>query len=396
MQAKIDEGFVRQAAWELAEMGIDAWLLYDLEARNRVAAELLGLPEGQTRRYFVLLRPGHEPEALVHRIELADWRAWDRGLRDYVGWEEMEAELREMLSGCETVAMEVSTRDAVPFIDYVPAGVVELVESLGVRVVSSADLISRSYAQWGETGRLLHRRASEILARTARAAFERAGAAANDGSSILTEFDLAAWIGEELAREGLTGGDTIVAVGPNSASPHYWPQEADAAELSADRVLLIDLWGRVAGEPDAVFADQTWMGFLGPELPSEVAEAWAAVRAARDGAVDLIRGSDPLPTGAEVDRRVREILASHGYGEAILHRTGHAMDRVNHGFGPNLDSVETRDDRRLVTGIGFSVEPGLYFGGRFGLRSEINVHMTPAGPEVTPPDMQNAPWLLDG
>ncbi len=336
-----------------------------------------------------------------------------------MGWEELEREICRLLASCRTVAMEVSPRDAVPFMDNVPAGVVELVASCGVEVVSSADLISRTYAQWGEKGRLLPLQASEILARTARAAFELAGrAVGGEGTGAnadaagagetggvegacgkvelpATEHDLAEWIVHRLEDEGLTEGETIVAIGPNSAKPHYWPQAESAAALVPGQVLLIDLWGRVANEPTAVFADQTWMGFLGAELPDDVAEVWDAVREARDAGVEFIRAAGvDLPTGAAVDEQVRAVLEQKGFSEAIFHRTGHAMDRVNHGFGPNLDCVETRDERPLVPGVGFSVEPGLYFDGRFGVRSEINVHMGETGPEVTPADHQMEPWTL--
>ena len=404
MSARMDAAFVEAATDELGASGIDAWLLYDLEGRNKVTCELVGLPVGQSRRFFVLLKPGQAPVALAHRIELGEWEVWPYELRSYVGWEEMERELTRLLEGSRDVAMEVSARDAVPFMDNVPAGVVELVESCGVRVVTSSPLISRTYAQWGAVGRECHRRAAAVLSRVARAAFELAAAAAGVAGGPARgpgevhppkdEFGLALWIREQLDREGLTAGDTIVAIGPNSAKPHYWPQPDGSSPFEPERILLIDLWGRVAEEADAVFADQTWMGFLGAELPAEVIEPWEAVRDARDEAVDFIRaGIEDLPTGADVDSRVRQVLESRGFGEAIFHRTGHAMDRINHGFGPNLDSVETRDDRRLVAGIGFSVEPGLYFEGRFGLRSEINVHVTEAGPEVTPEDHQHDIWL---
>lgn len=403
MTATLSPDFVDAAAEQIRNAGVDGWLLYDLEARNKVAAELIGLADGQSRRWFVLLRPDGPPAALAHRIELGEWEVWPYELDGYVGWEEMEKALTELLSGSRSVAMEVSARDAVPFMDNVPAGVVELVESCGVEVVSSSDLISRTYAQWGDRGRSCHREAAAALAETARAAFELAvravgmgaGTDGNHGTPLpADEFELAEWIRAELTASGLTGVDTIVGIGPNSAKPHYWPPSRGSTALVAGEVLLIDLWGRLADEPQAVFADQTWMGFLGSGLPSDVIEPWEAVRDARDAGVTMLReaGSE-LPTGSAVDRTVREVLLDRGFGDAIFHRTGHAMDRVNHGFGPNLDSVETRDDRRLVTGIGFSVEPGLYFDGRFGLRSEINVHLTDGGPEVTPEHIQQDVWL---
>jgi len=388
---------VHAAQNELRTAGLDGWLLYDLEARNRIAAELLGLPEGISRRYFVLLRPGSPPAALAHQIELGHWEQWEGELEAYVGWEEMEAKLGRMLNGCDRVAMEVSDRDAVPFVDNVPAGVVDLIESLGPTVTSSAGLLANTYAQWGQQGLDLHRRAATILADVARTAYEGAVRGVRKGERI-TELEVADGVVAELGRLGLEGGGVIVATGANSASPHYMPSGGEGGRLTSGGVLLIDLWGRVSGEPAAVFADQTWMGVLGVELPVGFMEAWEAVRAARDGAVrfisDRIAAGD-APTGAEVDAHARKILIECGYEDYLLHRTGHGMDRVNHGFGPNLDSVETRDDRRLVTGIGFSVEPGVYLPDRWGIRSEINVYLGADGPEVSPSAPQLMPWVAD-
>ncbi|MEE9576314.1 MAG: M24 family metallopeptidase [Gemmatimonadota bacterium] len=412
MRARLPDGFVEATAAELERRSLDGWLLFDLEGRNRVTCELLGLGDGPSRRIFLLLRPGAKPSALAHRIELDAWDGWEGDLEAYVGWKEMEEALGRMLGGCEVVAMEVSRRDDVPFVDQVPAGVVELIESLDVRVVSSASLITGTYAQWGDSGYEAHVRAGALLADIAEAAFERGLEAVREGA-CLTEHDLAEWILARIAaagladgakaESGLAEGGTIVAAGPNSASAHYEPVAGSSAVLEAGQVLLIDLWGKVAGDPDAVFADQTWMGVLGDEGPPGFQEAWNAVRAARDGAVELIRSRSadgallggtevPLLTGAEVDREARRILEEAGFGEHIQHRLGHGMDRALHGFGPNLDSVETRDERELVPGIGFSVEPGVYLSGRFGVRSEINVYLRADGPEVTTPRPQMEPW----
>lgn len=397
MNARLDRKFVEAASEALEAEGLDGWLLYDLHGQNQVAAEILGLPEGTHRRHFVLLRPGVEPLAITHRIERQAWEDWPWERREYVGWEELETALRMAVEHLDWIAMEVSERDQVPAVDQVPAGVVELVESFGVRVVSSADLISRSYAPWGDEGRRLHERAGRVLAETARKAAQRAARAAGSGGP-LTEHDLAVWIRERTAEEGVAGGDVIVGAGPASALPHYTPPAEGSRTIEPGDVLLIDLWGRVSGEPAAVFADQTWMSVLSDEPDAAFVRAWEAVRDARDGVVAFLEeraaAGDP-PSGADADRKAREILQQRGYGDAILHRTGHGMDRVNHGFGPNLDSVETRDERRILPGVGFSVEPGLYFEDRWGIRSEINVLMTGDGPVVTTPDVQSAPWTFD-
>lgn len=394
MKVRLPQGFAEAAATELQRNAIDGWLLFDLEGRNRVMCELLGLGDGPSRRIFLLLRPGAGPAALAHKIELDPWSAWEGELEAYVGWEEMEEALRRLLAGCEEVAMEVSERDAVPFVDQVPAGVVELIESLGVRVVSSAPLISGTYAQWGERGYETHALAGARLGAIAETAFHRALQAAHQGSGM-TEHDLSEWILAEISSAGLAEGGTIVGTDANSASPHYEPAADASAVLEAGGVLLIDLWGRIENDPDAVFADQTWMGILGAEGPPGFDAAWEAVRAARDGAVEFIRartGAAKSLTGAEVDAASRRILEEAGFGEFLQHRLGHGMDRALHGFGPNLDSVETREERELVPGIGFSVEPGVYLEGRFGIRSEINVFMRPDGPEVTTRGVQSEPW----
>ena len=399
MRATLDDEFRRRAEEALRERGIDGWLLYGLEERNPVIQDVLGVAaDPPSRRYFLFLRPDRDPAVLCHRIEMQPFEEWPGTVRSYVGWREMEDALAGMLEGCGRVAMEVSERDAVPFVDHVPAGVRDLVASLGPEVTGSAELIARTSARWGEEGRRHHDRSSRVLAEVAEAAFHRcadslSGAAAS--SSPVTEAGLSDWIRGRLRERGLEEVDTIVAFGPNAANPHYAPPAEGSREAGAGEVFLVDLWGREAGEPRAVFADQTWMGVLGPEPGRAFREAWEAVRDARDETVRFVSErweEGRPPTGAEADRAARRVLVERGYEDAIFHRTGHGMDRALHGFGPNLDSVETRDERPLTEGVGFSVEPGVYLEGEFGVRSEINVHMTADGPEVTTPHVQEEPW----
>ena len=394
MTARLDETFVQAAREELRREGIDAWLLYDLEARNRVSAGLIGVPEGMSRRYFVRITPDGEPHALVHSVEFQHWPEWPHGLTEYVSWGQLEEELGKLVGDLRTVAMEVSEGDAVPWYDNVPHGVVQMVEAVGPKVVSSGPLISGTIAQWGEVGYRTHHRASGLLAETARAAFDRACEAAKAGSP-LTEYQVSRWITERLEGGGLTEVENIVATGANSANPHYFPVE-DSPIITLDAILMIDLWGKSADEPEAVFADTTWMGFTGSEPPDAFMQVWEAAREGRDAAPALIAArvsEGQPPTGADVDQHVRDVITRHGFKDQIVHRTGHAIDRLVHGFGPNLDAVETRETRRLIPGIGFSDEPGLYFRGRFGVRTETNIFMREDGPEVTTPNVQEKPWL---
>jgi Xaa-Pro aminopeptidase len=371
----------------LRGLGIDGWLLYDFRGNNPIAAGVLGLP-ALSRRVFVLLPAHGSPIAITHRIEQQPWEGWIGENRVYLSWQSLERELKRLLSGAGTVAIEHATADSVPYVDRVPAGVLELVHRAGARTVSSGDLVSAVHSRWSPAGEASHRRAALVLKEAAFGAFARIRQAIASGAAF-TELDARNWIVERLRSQGLeVGADAVVAVNANAANPHYSP-ESNPAPVRPGDVVLIDLWGK---EDDAaIYADQTWMGFVGERVPERVEALWRTIRDARDAAVTLIErrwsAGEPV-AGFEVDDAARQVIAEGGFADAFLHRTGHSIDRDLHGSGPNLDNLETRDTRRLIPGVGFSVEPGVYFAGEVGLRTEIDVYMSSDGPVVTTPDPQ--------
>ena len=377
-----DEGVARvQSA--LGEMGLDGWLIYDFKDRNPIGRSLLGL-EWTTRRGFALVPANGPPRLLIHAIERSSWRhldAWKQHV--YASRQEMERGLHALLAGCRQVAAETSPGGAVPYLDLVPAGICEMIAATGVSLLSSGDLVSKYYAVWTPRQREEHGRASEVVRKLARDAFDRAAERIRSGQSV-TEGELAAWIRTELAARGASDqADCIVAIGPAAADPHYDPG-AVGHPISRGDVLLIDLWG--APHPDSAPADQTWMGYLGGELPPRVAEIWGVIRSARDSVVAALEechNAGEVMRGFEADDVARSVISKAGYGEYFIHRTGHSIDRDLHGRGPNLDNLETHDDRLLLDGVGFSVEPGVYIPGELGMRTEINVFMGTDGPEVT-------------
>lgn len=387
------EAGVAKVQAALREQGLDGWLLYDFKDRNPIGRALLGL-EWTTRRGFALIPASGRPRLLIHAIEHSSWRHLDWPKSSYSSWRQMEEGLRALLHGSRRVAAETSERSAVPYLDLMPAGVRDLVLETGVELRSSGDLVSTFYAVWTPAQRREHGRASQLVKTLARDAFERASDHVARGQGI-TEGALASWIRTELARRGAPAqADCIVAIGPMAADPHYDPGET-GQPIGAGDLLLIDLWGAL--HADSVPADQTWMGFLGAELPTRLAELWDTVRAARDAVVDSLRSRHArgeVARGFEADDVARQVVADAGYGEHFIHRTGHSIDRDVHGRGPNLDNLETRDDRVLVPGAGFSVEPGIYIPGDVGLRTEINVFMGPDGPEVTVDEAQQDVFLL--
>jgi Xaa-Pro dipeptidase len=347
-----------------------------------VAGRVLGLKGMNTRRLFVLLPRDGEPVAVAHKIELQGLEGFPGRVVPYARWSELHAALESLVSG-RRLAMEISPEDAVPYLDRVPYGVVELLRRLGATVVPSGSLVSRFAARWSAAEADDHRAAAEILATVAREALARA---AGQGDQGLTESKLQSQVVEAVKARGLVF-DTlpIVGFGPNSAKPHYEPHPGNDRTLQTGEVILLDLW---AGRSrHTVFADQTWMGFAGARVPDQVSRVWKTVRDARDAAIRTVQraAAEQRPiAGYEVDQAARAVIEAAGLGDAFVHRTGHSIDRDLHGSGPHMDDYETHDERLLLSGVGFSVEPGIYLGGDFGMRSEVNMFLGEGGPEVTP------------
>ncbi|HKV76388.1 MAG TPA: M24 family metallopeptidase [Gemmatimonadales bacterium] len=382
--ANLERGALRDA---LSAMGADAWLLFNFRGLNPVAGRMLGLTGLGSRRLFVSLPCDGEFTALAHKIELQEVAQFPGRVVAYARWEELHSSLKALVSG-RTVAMEISADDAVPYLDRVPWGVVELVQRLGGKVVSSAPLVTRFAAGWSAAEAEDHFEAAEILADVAR---QTLAEAVHQGGTGLSESALQARVVAQLGARGLVfDHPPIVAFGANAAKPHYEPVPGEDAVLAPDQVVLLDLWG--GRSPTTVFADQTWMGFSGRRPPERVARVWSTVRDAREAAAELftarVRSGTPV-TGAELDRAARAVIERAGFGEWFVHRTGHSIDRDLHGSGPHLDSYETLDERFLVPGVGFSIEPGIYLPGEFGVRSEIDGYWSPAGARLTPAERQH-------
>ena len=373
----------------LAEEGLDGWLVFDFHGVNPVAAGLLGLQGMVTRRVFAYIPREGRPVAITHAIEQGPWRRWPEswGREIYSTWRQLESLVAGLVKG-KRVAMEYSPGDAVPYLDRVPAGVLELVRAAGADVVSSGLLVTRFYASWTTDHLASHRRSAERIAEIAREAMVFAGERAAAAQPI-AEHELQARIMDAFARGGLVTHDPpIVAAGANAADPHYSPSADRRRFITQGELLLIDLWAR---EPGNVYADQTWMGAIGEPIP-RARELWEAVRDARDAAIALLRervSKGQSVRGGEVDDAARGVIRERGYGDFFTHRTGHSIDPQEiHGSGPHIDNFETREERLLVPGVAFSIEPGIYLRGDIGVRTEINAYMGEGELIVTPKDIQ--------
>ena len=368
---------------------VDGWLIFDFRGINPIMKAVVG-PEvvGSRRAYLFLPRDG-KPVALVHGVDAELWRDWPSAWRRIV-WvrrDELARELKALVGG-RTVAMEYSPGGAVPYGDYVPAGTLEMVRAVGATPVSSAELVTRYCSVWSAGDFAAHSRAAATISKIAQASIARIGERARAGDPV-DEHEVTRWILEAFARAGLvTESAPSVSYGEHAARVHYEAPAEGSSPIAPGQLLLLDLWAK---EPGGIYADQTWMAAIG--TPSARAmELWTVVRTARDAALDLLRsrlGNRQPVAGADADRAAREVIDAAGYGDRIVSRTGHSIDKVGlHGFGPTIDDTETFDSRRIVPGVGFSVEPGIYFPGEVGLRSEVNAHARADGLDVTPGDYQ--------
>lgn len=373
----------------LRAAGVDGWLFYDFRGVNAVAGELIGVGGFITRRFFVWVPSAGAPVAITHAIEQGVWSDWPAawGKVVYSSWSSLEQSVGALVNG-KRIAMEYSAGDAVPYLDRIPAGMLEMIRAAGATVVSSGDLVSRFYARWSADDLASHLRAAEVVAGIARDALRFAGEQARSGRPAM-EHEVQLRIASAFTRAGLEFGHAPnVSVGANATNPHYEPSADHPSPISSGSVLLIDLW---ATEPGGVYADQTWMASLG--APSTRAQSvWEAIRDARDAALELLRKRAAARTpvrGADVDDAARRVIESRGFGEYFTHRTGHSIDAKDlHGAGPNLDNLETREERLIFHGIGFSVEPGIYIPGEVGMRTEVNCCFQDGELVVTPGEYQ--------
>jgi Xaa-Pro aminopeptidase len=365
----------------LRESGVaDGWLFYDFRGSDPLAYRVLLLDPSRhvTRRWYYWIPATGTPVKLLHRIEphsLAELPGEDRL---YVSWSQQRELLAALLAGRRRVAMQYSPLNAVPYLSRVDAGTIELIRSFGVEVVSSADLVQRFEAVWTEAQLASHQYAATALRRIVDEAFSHVGSTLSSGRP-LTEYDLQQFILRRIHDAGMiTSSPPIAAVNAHSADPHYGPTATHSAGITRDNLVLIDLWAKRT-EPGSVYGDITWTGFTGATVPPRIEEVFETVRRSRDAAVEFVRtrvARGEFPFGWEVDEMCRSVICAAGYGEHFVHRTGHSIGEEVHGNGANMDNLETQESRRLMPRTCFSIEPGIYLPGEFGIRSELDVYVS--------------------
>lgn len=367
----------------LAKMKIDAWLLYDFRFSNELALNMLGITKKfhLTRRFYYLIPKKGTPIKIANAIETFHFDELPGKLLSYASYESLIQNLKTSLKGIKKVAMEYSPMNAIPYVSRVDAGTIEQIRSFGVEIVSSADLISMYNALWAQEQFKENKLVAFALTDIVHDAFDFIKKKILKSQSV-TEYDVQQFIMSEFKkRKFYTDDPPIVGVNENSANPHYTPTKQKHKKIKKGDFVLIDLWAKPNKE-DGVWADITWVGFVGTYVPEKYKKIFNIVAEARETAFNLVESrikAGREVRGYEVDAASRKVIEDAGYGKYFIHRTGHSITTDLHGSGAHIDNFETKDERLILPQTSFSIEPGIYLPSDFGVRSEIDVFITKEG-----------------
>jgi Xaa-Pro aminopeptidase len=364
----------------LKEYKIDGWLLYNFRQTNIFATKLLELPQHltQMRRYFYFIPADGTPQKLVHGIEQYNLDHLPGEKTVYVSWQSLQDGVKKILRGKKSVAMEYSPNNSIPYVSKVDAGTIEFVRSFGVNVVSSADIVQYFEARWTDQQRIDQFEVSSVLRKTVDVAFGFIGDKLRARQKV-TEYDVQQRMVQYFKENNLVFGDAPnCSVNANGANPHYEPTNEIFSEIKKGDFILIDLWAK-GSRPGSVYSDITWVAFAGETIPPKYQKVFEIVKGARDAAVEYLKkefSAGHKPQGCDVDDVTRKYISAEGYAENFIHRTGHNIGEEVHGNGANIDNLETHDQREIIPETCFSIEPGIYLPGEFGVRLEIDVFIT--------------------
>lgn len=367
---------------ELKKQGLDGWLLYDNHGTNRFAKELLGISPHLvlTRRFFYWIPQKGEPIKILHQIEAESLHFLPGTTFLYLSWHELEVVLQKILKKEKIIAMEYSPRNANPNVSVVDAGTIEVIRELDVEIVSSADLIQCFMSVLSEKQMESHLEAIVVLETTIERVWELIANKLRREQRV-AEYDMQKFmLSEFTAQNCITEDGPICAVNGHTALPHYMARKHETREILKGDFILIDLWCK-KDVSHSVYADLTRVAVASTEPTPKEEEIFTIVKEAQQKAIEHIREnvSTNRLTGADVDDVCRSFIQKKGYAKNFTHRTGHNIDTNVHGAGAHLDNLETADDRKILPGMCFSIEPGIYLPNEFGVRLESNLLVYPDG-----------------
>lgn len=379
------EGLVGLIQAELRSAGLDGWFFSSFRASDPIAEMLVRENSAAftTRRWFYYMPAQGEPLKLLHNIEPHSLQSAPGREVFYSRWQDWQEELGKTLKGARKIAAQYSAGGIIPAISRLDLGVGELIRSLGIEIVSSGDLVAGFTVTLSKKQYESHLRALDVLEKSIDYGFSLVKESVASGKT-LDEYALQQKLLGFLDEHSLiTNSPPIVGINEDAADPHFEPTKEKSKPIKEGDSLLIDIWAKEKGE-GAIYADITWCGFVGTEVPAEAETLFDIVVSARDAGIAKA-GQCVAKTvhGWDVDRATRDVIEKAGYGQFFPHRTGHSIFTEDHADGANMDDLETKDERRLIPNTMFSIEPGIYLKGKTGFRSEVNLFVGPKGAFVT-------------
>ncbi|MBT8493063.1 MAG: aminopeptidase P family protein [Deltaproteobacteria bacterium] len=371
----------------LAMQGIDGWLLVNNRRSNPVAIELINPTGNPAHEWFYLIPAAGKPAALVHESDRLFFASTGASLSTYSDRGKLRAALAKLLKGKKKVAAEYAPKSKIAALTRIDPATARLIQRTRVKLVSSANLVQFTKSLWEADGRIAHYVVAHHLEALRKQAFAHLRRELEAGRKV-TEHDLQQLIAKGFEIRGIGGGIPAIASGPNTADPTYMPPEQGSRDIARGDLIRLTLWARLDGAPRPIYANMTWMAYVGDKIPLKYSDAFQLVARARDAAISLIRervARRRTVKGYEPARAARKVISDAGLAAAFPHRTGHSLDTSVVGDGANLDDRDIKDTRPLVRGAGFTIEPGIYFKGDFGMKTEINVFIGRKGLEITTP-----------
>ncbi len=374
---------IQKAQVYLKQNRIDAWVIYQFIDRNEFFDNFIEEKIIASRRTFLVI-PNNDSPKLIHS-------GVDGGFSDlrineltYHSYDEFLTLTKEVLSKFKVIAMEYSPQSKIPHISKVDAGIIDVVKSLGIDVISSGNLLQ-------EVGGLndqqvdSHLKAAVLLDEIRKDAISEVESNLRKGKEV-SEYSIQQAILRITAEKNMeTIYEPEININANAARPHYLPTKDNSLPFKKGDLLLIDMWAKLK-ETGSIYADITWMFYRGYKLPTKIENAFNSALRGRDTAVKLlekrIKKGEPV-YGWEVDKAARDSINADGYGEYFTHRLGHSLGTFVHGNLVHFDNYENIDDRQIMNNHLGTIEPGVYIPGEFGIRSEINLLVKNNSVQVT-------------
>jgi Xaa-Pro dipeptidase len=357
---------------------IDGWLFYEFQGNDPIAQSILNIPDDktQTRRWWFYIPQRGVPIKLVHGIERDILDHLPGKKEVYLSWQEMEEKLEKIFKGGGKVAIQYSPRNAIPSISKIDAGTFELLKSFHLDLITSAGLVQQFEACWTPAQLSMHinvaKQLSDIINKTFKLIKRKI-----EHHEEVNEYIVQRYVMNEIKSRSLVSDyPAIVSTGKNSGNPHYYPAKNRCAPIYPGSIVQLNLSAKERNE-QAVYAVVAWVGYVGYEIPEEYSYVFAVIRDTRNQVIDYLEKAVKAGKkfyGYQVDELARTLVKAAGYESYFLHRTGHSIGKELNAHGVNIDSLETRDDREIIAGSCFSIQPGLYFSD-YGMRSEINVYV---------------------